>query len=232
MRGNRYQFVVDVDGVMLDVVTPALEHLYKVTGVLLEHDDIVTYDFNGSADDKKCQLTELTSCSYAYDTMWGYIGTQDCYKKCRVDLGGIKALRNIAEVIKREELPVDIVFHTQTYTPVADDEKRAILMHYLYRDYGDVIRYQTYIGTGKKEAYDDADVIIEDSIDNIKGYPKSCMRCLVGRSYNADTQSCNVLPYDYFWGTTTFKRTDTTKQAIEEGFKHILQLIKLDGADD
>lgn len=174
MDEKKKTIVIDLDGVLLDIITPVIEHIWESVDSSFNPNDIKTYDFNQSLPDPEDHLsTEIT------DTIYSMFGNPDLFEKACFDIPAVRALKSCIDETKEESLPVEFVIYTKCY----NEDVLTVKQRRIHNIFGDSVRFSGVIG--KKTPFIHADAVIEDHPGALKRYTGNTMRCLVNRFYNS-----------------------------------------------
>lgn len=192
--------VVDVDGVLLDVHT-ALEEKLKSMGYSFEMTDVLTYDFNRSLD-SSIQAPDL---GVPRDVIFKCLSDVDIFRSASIDM---QAVNLIKEQVKSGR--VEFIIYTQSYNSDISAEKCKRLFSLF--DGCDAVKIKSFVGE-HKPTLDSVDVsaVIEDSLENIRGYSESALSYLIDKPYNQ--RIYNECYADVF-NRSTFTRCSCPAKAI------------------
>lgn len=193
--------VIDIDGVLLDIMTPLEASLHRLGFSEFRGDNVLTYDWNRSFGQQNgCPAPVL---GVPLEAIYSELGDVSLFKKAVWDKASLELIKSLATSYKGR---LRFVIYSLSFTKDISDYKRQVCTEE-FKGY-DNISFVAVNGKDKK-AYPNADAVVEDCLDNLNMYPDSCLKIIRHWAYNQEKYNS-----DYRELFPKCKRAGTTYQAI------------------
>lgn len=203
---KKYDIVVDIDGVLLDI--------HQTLGIILRYEgydfDIskaLTYDFNKSLDPSV--VNELKNVPM--DAIFKTFENPDVYRSAKCDWDAIMLIRKYAEQGKKF-----LIYSLTTNTEIALVKK--VMFSHWFNFTPNVDLKLRYIDKNTDKPAIDTRAVIEDAHMNLQVYDDDVNRYLIDKPYN---QVIYNTKYMNIFNHPRFNRCKTTSDAIEKAIKQI-----------